>query len=35
MLSSFIGGGIAGILCWCSTYPFDVIKSRLQMDFEG
>ena len=28
----FIAGGIAGTVGWCSTYPCDVIKSRLQAD---
>lgn len=25
-------GGFAGITCWLSSLPFDVIKSRLQAD---
>ena len=25
-------GGMAGVTSWTSTYPFDVIKSRLQAD---
>lgn len=28
-------GGCAGILCWIVTYPFDVIKTRQQMDGMG
>ncbi|KAJ3606370.1 hypothetical protein NHX12_025891 [Muraenolepis orangiensis] len=28
-------GGMAGITCWLSTYPIDVIKSRLQADGVG
>ncbi|KAI9497839.1 mitochondrial carrier domain-containing protein [Zychaea mexicana] len=25
-----VAGGIAGIIAWCSTYPADVIKTRIQ-----
>ncbi|KAG7248735.1 hypothetical protein CRUP_005530, partial [Coryphaenoides rupestris] len=28
-------GGMSGIVCWISTYPVDVIKSRLQADGVG
>lgn len=28
----FLSGGIAGCLTWMSTYPFDVIKTRIQLD---
>ncbi|XP_041121920.1 mitochondrial basic amino acids transporter-like isoform X2 [Polyodon spathula] len=28
-------GGMSGIMCWLSTYPVDVIKSRLQADGVG
>ena len=28
-------GGIAGMLSWISTYPVDVIKSRVQADMKG
>ena len=31
-LKIFITGGVAGTIGWCSTYPCDVIKSRLQAD---
>lgn len=27
-----VSGGVAGVVGWCITYPFDVIKSRLQID---
>lgn len=30
-----IAGGLSGITSWISTYPVDVIKSRLQADGEG
>ncbi|KAF0852245.1 mitochondrial solute carrier family 25 (mitochondrial carnitine/acylcarnitine transporter) member 20/29 [Andalucia godoyi] len=29
-ISSFISGGIAGMLCWITSYPMDIIKSRMQ-----
>ena len=28
----FLSGGMAGCLTWMSTYPFDVIKTRIQLD---
>ena len=28
----FIGGGFSGMICWLISYPFDVVKSRLQCD---
>ena len=31
----FIAGGLAGICSWVTTYPQDVIKSRLQGDGWG
>lgn len=30
-----VNGGIAGVLSWVVTYPFDVIKTRQQMDGMG
>lgn len=30
-----IGAAVAGCASWCSMYPFDVIKSRLQLDYRG
>ncbi|KAJ3343815.1 hypothetical protein HDU83_005518 [Entophlyctis luteolus] len=30
-----IAGGLAGIVSWISTYPFDVIKTRMQSDLLG
>ena len=27
-----IGGGFSGMACWLISYPFDVVKSRLQVD---
>ena len=27
-----LSGGIAGCLCWISTYPIDVVKTRIQND---
>ena len=30
-----VGGGFAGMCSWLSTYPMDVIKSRLQADMSG
>ncbi|XP_039258875.1 mitochondrial basic amino acids transporter-like [Styela clava] len=32
ILKMMLSGGIAGILSWVITYPFDVLKSRLQAD---
>merc|ERR1712173_398180 len=32
MLKLSMAGGIAGCTCWISSYPADVIKSRLQTD---
>lgn len=31
-VSSIVSGGTAGMLCWLSTYPIDVVKSRIQAD---
>eukprot|EP01127_Copromyxa_protea_P024102 TRINITY_DN9335_c0_g1_i1.p1 TRINITY_DN9335_c0_g1~~TRINITY_DN9335_c0_g1_i1.p1 ORF type:complete len:301 (+),score=14.21 TRINITY_DN9335_c0_g1_i1:35-937(+) len=31
-LSILIAGGLAGASCWLSSYPFDVVKTRIQMD---
>lgn len=28
----FLAGGFAGVMCWLSVLPFDVIKSRMQAD---
>ena len=28
----FLSGGLAGCLTWISTYPFDVLKTRIQLD---
>merc|ERR1712004_350520 len=30
-----LSGGFAGMFCWLSTYPIDVIKSRIQADMKG
>ena len=30
-----MAGGIAGIISWMPTYPFDVIKTRMQGDGFG
>ena len=27
-----VGGGFSGMICWLVSYPFDVVKSRLQGD---
>ncbi|XP_059177535.1 solute carrier family 25 member 45-like [Physella acuta] len=32
---AIISGGVAGCVSWVSTMPFDVIKSRLQVDHGG
>jgi len=29
-LGGFIGGGVAGFLCWAPTYPLDYLKTRQQ-----
>lgn len=29
-INSFIGGALAGVASWTSTYPIDVIKTRIQ-----
>ena len=29
---SFIAGGLAGICSWFASYPFDIVKARIQMD---
>ncbi len=31
----FVSGGIAGCLTWLSTYPFDVLKTRIQLDTQN
>ncbi|XP_062502694.1 mitochondrial basic amino acids transporter-like isoform X2 [Corticium candelabrum] len=31
-VSAIVSGGTTGMLCWLSTYPFDVVKSRIQAD---
>lgn len=31
-LDHFVGGGLGGVTAWCSIYPLDVVKSRLQQD---
>ena len=28
----FLAGGMAGMVCWLSVLPFDVVKSRMQAD---
>ena len=30
--SLMVAGGISGVLAWIVTYPFDVVKSRIQCD---
>lgn len=32
MFGLFMAGGLAGIISWLASYPFDVIKSRYQAD---
>ncbi|CAH1793108.1 unnamed protein product [Owenia fusiformis] len=34
LVASFIGGGIAGMISWAIIMPFDIIKSRIQADFD-
>lgn len=29
---SLIAGGVSGMAYWTFTYPFDVLKSRIQAD---
>lgn len=31
-VSLMVAGGISGVLAWIVTYPFDVVKSRVQCD---
>ena len=31
-LKIMVAGGFAGQACWVSSYPFDVIKTNLQVD---
>lgn len=31
-LATVFAGGLAGMIAWASTFPFDVIKSRMQAD---
>ena len=31
-MEQFWAGGLAGVLCWLSVLPFDVVKSRMQAD---
>lgn len=31
MAASIAAGGLAGVCYWCSCYPLDVIKNRLQV----
>lgn len=31
-LATVCAGGLAGMIAWASTFPFDVIKSRMQAD---
>uniref|UniRef100_A0A8C9WHE9 Mitochondrial basic amino acids transporter n=1 Tax=Scleropages formosus TaxID=113540 RepID=A0A8C9WHE9_SCLFO len=35
VLKLLLAGGLAGSACWISTYPADVVKSRLQADGVG
>jgi len=32
---TMFAGGMAGVCCWCASYPQDVIKSRMQADGLG
>ena len=34
-VSLILAGGVSGVLAWVVTYPFDVVKSRLQVDGMG
>ncbi|KAI0315041.1 carnitine/acyl carnitine carrier [Amylostereum chailletii] len=34
-VSFLFAGGIAGIMGWLATFPFDVIKTRIQSSFDG
>lgn len=34
-LATVFAGGFAGMIAWASTFPFDVIKSRMQADGNG
>lgn len=34
-LATIFAGGFAGMISWASTFPFDVIKSRMQADGNG
>ena len=34
-LTVLMAGGIAGIISWMPTYPFDTIKTRMQGDGFG
>eukprot|EP01098_Paradermamoeba_levis_P010078 TRINITY_DN4217_c0_g7_i1.p1 TRINITY_DN4217_c0_g7~~TRINITY_DN4217_c0_g7_i1.p1 ORF type:complete len:363 (-),score=68.98 TRINITY_DN4217_c0_g7_i1:367-1392(-) len=34
-LTILLAGGAAGTACWMFAYPFDVVKSRVQMSSEG
>ena len=31
-MTQFWAGGLAGVLCWLSVLPSDVVKSRMQAD---
>ena len=31
-LAPILAGGLAGMISWASTFPFDVVKSRIQAD---
>ena len=31
-MEQFWAGGLAGVLCWLSVLPSDVVKSRMQAD---
>lgn len=33
-LINFVSGGVAGIVSWTAIIPFDVIKSRVQADYD-